>query len=148
MEISIPRSKLKLILLGLGALLFVSLGILFLIYKEFFNINIYILIISSYFGIPFFGSILVFISFSFFSKKPAVVINEKGITDNSAMISIGFIEWSEIENIFPYRYINQTFIGIWPKDLSTFLSRFPPFKRFLLSLNKNLVAVPLNIALT
>jgi hypothetical protein len=45
-------------------------------------------------------SLIVFAIFvitkSLFSKKPALIINEKGITDNAIQSGVGFIPWSDI----------------------------------------------------
>ncbi|WP_026478112.1 hypothetical protein, partial [Alkaliphilus transvaalensis] len=35
-------------------------------------------------------------------KKPALIINEKGIYDNISYVRLGHISWDEIERVYPY----------------------------------------------
>jgi hypothetical protein len=76
---------------------------------------------------------------------PAVVINSKGIVDNSSGVSVGFIAWDEIEEIREYSFQDQTFLGITLKDVNKVVARQPKWRRSVIRANLKLGAAPVNI---
>lgn len=102
-RIEIPLSKIKIFWLLLGGILFVTIGVLFVSNPEGY--------VSLMFGSPeiiwfggalslsFFGFISIFIIKKIFDKKPGLIIDERGITDNSTITSVGLIEWKDITGI-------------------------------------------------
>lgn len=50
-------------------------------------------------GVLFFGLCVFFILKKIFSRKIGLIINEKGIIDNSNATSVGLIEWKDITEI-------------------------------------------------
>lgn len=102
--IEIPLSKGKLVLMFAGSLLFVAAGFWFIKAPETFTETIFkpsptLIIILGYASIIFFGLCAVFIFRKLFDTKAGVVIDDKGIHDNSSGVSAGFIPWSDISNI-------------------------------------------------
>lgn len=100
-EIKIPISNKKVIFLILGALAFVLIGIWFVINPESLSStryrNPYIIQVVGIVSIAFFGLCFIFGLSKLFSKKfKGVIINEKGIDDNSSGISVGLVEWNDI----------------------------------------------------
>lgn len=94
--IEIPLSKNKLVLLSLGALLFVAVGIFFIVKPENNSDYLRILGIAS---VSFFALCLMFFIKKLFDKEKGLIINENGIVDNSSGVSVGLIEWTDIEDI-------------------------------------------------
>jgi len=85
-RIEIPLSKTKIILFLIGALAFVVAGSLCISEPERFASIRYpkdIVFIIGILGVSFFGICFAFIAKKAFSKKPGLVINDKGIIDNS-----------------------------------------------------------------
>ncbi len=102
-KIEIPLSKRKLILALIGSLLFVIVGCLATVKPEYFVSPIFrnyevvrIIGVSSFI---FFGFCLLFIARKLFDNKPGLIIDQKGITDNSNVLGIVFIEWQDITGI-------------------------------------------------
>ena len=98
-EIKITLSKSKIILLLIGALLFVIVGAYSVLVPEKFASVRFpenVVFISGLAGILFFGLCFVFISKKVFSQKPGLIINDEGIIDNSNATSVGLIEWEDI----------------------------------------------------
>ncbi|WP_082331975.1 STM3941 family protein [Mangrovimonas xylaniphaga] len=102
-KIEIQLSKTKILLLLIGATVFVTLGILFIINPEqYANIrfrNAETIRVAGIASAAFFGLCLVFITKKLFDKKVGLTIDQNGITDNSNATSIGLIEWDDIKNI-------------------------------------------------
>ena len=141
-ELVIPPSRLKLVGTLLGALAFVALGVLMMI------IEMRQGLFAKFIGlvcVAFFGAVAVSVLKHLIILGPAIVINAKGIVDNSSGVSVGFIAWDEIAEVREYTVANQTFLGIVPKDLDTLVARQPKWKRRMIRANLKLGAAPVNI---
>jgi hypothetical protein len=68
-----------------------------------------------------------------------------GIFDNASLLGVGFITWNEIAEVGEYRFKNQVFVGIVPKDLDALLARLPAWKGRTIRANVLLGAAPVNI---
>lgn len=99
--IEIPLSKKKLLLIVLGALLFMALGLTFILYPEPFTRRL----LGSTLLVQLLGGVclLLFALFGItavqklISKKIGLRIDEDGITDHSHANSVGLIPWRDIE---------------------------------------------------
>ena len=102
-KIEIQLSKTKILLLLLGATVFVVLGILFILNPEQFEStrfrNPEMIRIAGIASVTFFGLCLVFIARKLLDKKAGLTIDQNGITDNSNATSVGLIEWNDITDI-------------------------------------------------
>jgi len=101
--IEIPLSKKKILLLLLGAIVFVGLGIWYIVIPDQVVSVQYrnpeFIRIAGIASFVFFGICAVFIAKKLFDKKIGLIIDESGITDNTNGTSIGLIEWSDITGI-------------------------------------------------
>lgn len=140
-----PR-KGKMILYGIGCLIFVALGaLLFGIgLTESGSDRIKFLIIGGI-ALVFFGICMVYWVKSMFKAKPALIINNVGITDQSTYIAPGLIKWEEIEDIDFVQFGGQTYIGIFTKDPDLVVNRSSSFKKQLNRMNKGLLPSQVNI---
>lgn len=141
-ELVIPPSRLKLLGTLLGALGFVALGLLlmFVDMREGLLAKLIGLVC-----VAFFGAVALSALKHLLSLGPAIVINAKGIVDNSSGVSVGFIAWDEIAEVREYTFQNQTFLGITLKDAATVIARQPRWKRTAIRANLKLGAAPVNI---
>lgn len=160
-ELIIYPSKWKIFGIAFGALIFISLGIILAVYREKlvidfllnlkFNQNFStllsycIIFITSYIGVPFFSLCFIYAIYRLIYPKPAIIINNGGIFDNGSSVGIGWIKWDEIEEIFPYEFMGQIFLGIIPKDINMILNRQGIFKKAIMKINKGFVKAPINI---
>lgn len=143
----ISKSKLKLFKLLLIAIAFVSASLWMIIsggagnrYGE----------ISTKFwgfaGITFFGVCLVLILWKFFDTKPGLIIDGKGITDNSSLVSVGFIPWNDILGIYECTVSEQKFLTIFVKDPDKYLMCKSIIKRTMLKMNMKMCGTPITIS--
>ncbi len=102
-KIEIQLSKTKILLLLIGATIFVVLGILFIMNPEQFKNPLFrnpeAIRIAGIASVAFFGLCLIFIARKLFDKKVGLTIDQNGITDNSNSTSLGLIEWADITGI-------------------------------------------------
>ncbi|WP_054957251.1 STM3941 family protein [Paenibacillus dakarensis] len=94
----------------------------------------------------FFGFGMFYFISRMINKKPSLIVNDEGITDQSSYIEAGVIPWGEIKNIELYSYINQRMIGIQLHHPEKFMSKQKGFKKLLMRANQGLVNTPINIA--
>lgn len=91
------------LLLFIGAALFVVLGMLLLLNPDDFTTaasrNPAMIRIAGIVATVFFGLCLAFITRKLFDKKVGLTIDQDGITDNSNATSVGLIEWADITGI-------------------------------------------------
>jgi hypothetical protein len=141
-ELVVPTSRPKLIAVVAGSAAFVAAGAWMLTMAEREGLFIGTVAVAS---IAFFGACGAYALFRIAQPTPAVVINRQGIVDNASAVSVGFIRWDEIGELREYRFRNQAFLGIVPRDLDAVLARQPAWKRFAIRANLRLGAAPVNI---
>lgn len=78
-------------------------------------------------------------------KKPALILSEDGLTDQSSYIAAGFLKWEEIMEVQFYQYGGQPFLGIITVDPELIIQRSSGFKRLLNKMNKGLVEAQVSI---
>ena len=151
-RIEIPLSKKKITLLLFGAIAFVIGGILIASNPEQFIPNIFritdpeIIRISGIAGILFFGLAVIYGSRKFFDKKVGLIIDSKGITDNSNASSIGLIEWNDILDIRTKQIISTEFLLIDIKDPEKYIGKAKNrLQAKLMRANLNMYHTPLSI---
>ncbi|RKS02857.1 STM3941 family protein [Flavobacterium sp. 102] len=148
-EIRIALSKRKLIFAFIASIIFVAIGIKFILkpesYVSFSHRNFELIRIVGYASLIFFGLCLIYIIFKAFDKKPGLIVNENGITDNSNFTSFGLIEWSEIIGIRTEQVMSTKFILIDVLSPEKFIQNSPKFKATLMKSNLKMYGTPLSI---
>lgn len=148
--IEIKSSKTKLTLLLFGSLLFVFLGILFLSNPDKFSSAIFtsktVIQIVGAMAILFFGLCLIILLKSFFTKKFNLIINEKGIIDNSSFVSVGMISWDDITSIKSINVLSTKFLIIHVKDPNKYLNNQGSMKRKMLQRTLSTYGTPISIS--
>lgn len=125
-EIKIPLSKTKISLLLIGTFIFIVGGVWGIIDPERFSSTRYpknIVFIIGIVGASFFGICFVFIAKKAFSNKPGLVINDKGIIDNSNATSVGLIEWSDITGMKTLKISSSKIIVIETSKPEKYIKR-------------------------
>ena len=98
-----------------------------------------------YIGAPLFSLFLIYICYRLLKPRPSVIINEEGIFENASPFGAGMIRWEEIESMFVYKIMDNSFLGIVPVNLETILARQSVIKRFLFRMNKGVAQAPFAI---
>lgn len=142
LPLNIPQKKTKLWISLLGAICFVSMGI-FVLSKPH----------STHSWAPIFGwaSILFFgLTGTLSSKKlldtrPALIINDKGIWDNTTFTQVGLITWNSITQITHQKIVNNHFIFIYTKDPEVYLNKVSGISLRILRKNQQGFGTPFTI---
>lgn len=143
-EFVVYFSKSKLLSLAIGAFIFVILGYILLAISIDSKRELYLGIIGS-FSILFFGLGVAYAIKMIFSSKPAVIINEQGITDHSSLIGAGLIDWKDISDVNFVPFLGNSFLGIYTHDKNLIINRTKGIKKLMNKLNKPLVKSQVNI---
>ena len=147
----IPISKRKITLLFFGSVLFVAFGVYFLMEPGKFvgpvmQSKPFVFIIGAA-AVIFFGICAVFAGIKFFDKRPGIIIDKNGITDNSSGVSGGLISWKEITGISTAQVHNQRFILLMVNDPEKRIEAEPgSFKKRMMKINYRMYNTPVCIS--
>ena len=97
-------------------------------------------------GIVLFGAAGVFGIKKLFDKKVGLIIDKNGITDNSSALSIGLIEWKDINGIELTQVNSIKFLRIGVKNPEKYISKAKNgIKAKLMKINMNMYGSPIYI---
>ena len=126
-RIEIALSKVKLILALLGSIVFVLLGFWLIVNPGRFESTVFsnhtFIFVAGILATAFFGFCGFYISKKLADPKPGLIIDHKGITDNTSGISAGFIPWSDIKEFKTAQVINQKFIMVIVYNPENYIER-------------------------
>ena len=143
MQIEIPMSKSKVVMLILGAIAFVAGGIwLWLMAEEIGRSHPLYVKIVAIACVLFFGLCAIYGSFKVFDARPGLIIDDQGIIDNSSGVAAGRIFWDEIIGLT----VSKKFITILVVNPEKFLARGNFLIKFLNMANMKLTGSPINIS--
>lgn len=91
--------------------------------------------IAAWLCVPIFGSSALFALSRLFSNKPAITIDNAGITDNASALSVGFIPWSDITGVRIGTVKRQKFLGLLLRNPEKYLAKASLLKRLLMKSN-------------
>jgi hypothetical protein len=137
--------KIRIFILGLLSFFFVALGVLFLYLASIADGDVWVLRVVGIISIVFFGFCLLYYVYSFLSSKPALIINDEGIQDNSSYSAAGMVKWEEILDI---RWVNvqrQVFLGLVTHDPLLIINRTKGFKKVMNKINQRMIETHVNI---
>ena len=148
-EIRIPLSKFKLILLILGSIAFVATSAFILLNP---NADLgrryppFVLKIVSIIGVLFFGATGIIGIRKLFQNTPGLILNEKGISDESSGVSIGLIKKEDIIAVRKHQVMSTKFLLIDVKNPEAYieLGKNAATKK-LLKMNFNQYGTPISI---
>ena len=149
-QIEIPLNKSKIVMMFIGSLAMVAVGIWFVISPPTIR-NSYWgdptkLAIVGYASIVLFGFLAVIFSRKLPDKKPGLIIDNSGLTDNSGALSVGHISWSDVEDISVLEIQRNKMLMIHVKDPHKYIDRQTNLiKRKLMQMNNNSYGTPISI---
>ncbi|MBL7764535.1 MAG: hypothetical protein JNJ58_00440 [Chitinophagaceae bacterium] len=148
--LEIPLNKSKILLLILLSLL-IGVGGMWFVFGQYsfqltlFGFSINMKILGSIVAI-FFGACTILLFKKYQDKKPGLIIDTGGLTDNSSAVSAGFIPWDDIESIHMLTLNRQDFIQIKVSNPQDYIDQQKSsFKRKLMQLNQSTYGSPINI---
>lgn len=145
--IVIPLSKKKIIFIILGSLIFIVLGLWFVLapdMKKYLTPAIAWVIGCS--SLLIFGLSLAYGIIKFFDKKPGLVIDERGILDNSSGMAAGLIPWGMITFIKPMEIAQTKYLKVGVTDPEEVIARQRGFKKMLMKYNYKFSHTPVTVS--
>lgn len=148
-QIIIPQSKTKVILLTLGAILFVFLG--YWLWSTADNQTRYdppivkLMAINSFI---FFGLCGLFGFRKLFDRKPGLIIDQHGITNNSTATGEETIVWDDITELSIQEIKRTKFILVFVKNPKDYINKANIFKKFWMNINYHVYGTPISITST
>ena len=148
----IPVGKKKIVVILIGGLTLVAGGLWLALNPENFIPNIFrirnpdVIRFWGIVGTLFFGLALAFEIKKLFDKRPGLIIDENGITDNSNASSIGLIKWTDITEVKTEQVMSTKFFLVYVKNPDEYIEKPKSrIKRKLLQANMNKYGTPLSI---
>ncbi len=93
-----------------------------------------------------FGFFLLFWIVKLLGRKPAIVIDKNGITENSTSISVGEIPWSDIDSVKTTKSYPAKLITLMLNDPKKYIDKENSFfKRKMMTINYKKSGSPINI---
>lgn len=153
-KIEIPLNKTKLIFGVAFTFLLVLTGIWFFIEADetaktsvfFLFKNPLVNRIFNILVILIFGWLTIYGAKKIFKNSIGLIIDDNGITDNSALLNVGLIKWNEITEIKTETYQNSKFLLVFVKEPNQFLENVRGLKRKMMQGNMNTYGTPLSIS--
>lgn len=149
-RIEIPLSRKRIFLMLLGSLMFVAIGLWFVITPP--------TISNSYWGNPeklaivgcasivFFGLCVFYLFRKLSDNKPGLITDQTSLTDNSSGVSGGQILWADIEGISVMEVHKQKLIMIHVTNPQDYINKqTSSFKRKMMQMNYKMYGTPLSI---
>ncbi len=97
-DIVIFPSRKKLVLMAVGAFVFIAIGVFIIRKPETFWI---VRVLGGYLGVAFFGICLGYAIFRLIKPKPSLVINDEGVFDNASAVGAGMsVDLESVENVY------------------------------------------------
>lgn len=148
--VEIKNSKIKVLMLLAGLILFLFLGIYLVIYPHKFVSMIFrnvtfITIAGAIASIFSLFSLIVLVKI-IFTKKLGITINENGITDHSAYTSVGMVSWDDIVSIRKIDIASNKFLIINVKDPDKYIRTKSRTKQRLLKITLRNYGSPISIS--
>ncbi|MBS4210031.1 hypothetical protein KHA95_18395 [Bacillus sp. FJAT-50079] len=133
-------------MLAFMCLLFIMLGIVFIVFSsgETGSVGFWLKVIGVL-VIAIFALCLIYYVKVLMEKKPALIVSEEGIFDQSSYIGAGLVRWEEIEAIDFVQFSGQVFLGITTYDPELIINRTSGVKKWLNKANRGLVSAQVNI---
>jgi hypothetical protein len=149
-RIEIPLSKSKIIMMLISALVFVAIGLWFVIappqIKNSYWGNPTRIAIAGYASIIFFGLCAAHFIRKLPDTNPGLIIDNTGLLDNSGALSAGRILWEDIENISVLQMHKQKLLMLEVKNPQDYIDRQKSLlKRKGMELNYKMYGTPLSI---
>ena len=146
-SVVVPLSKGKILLLALGAVVFIVLGAWFYLNAD--DMPYRNPLVAKTVGgacVLFFGVCAIYASRKLFDSSPGLIIDAEGLVDNSSGISAGRIPWSDITGFKVSTIQRQKFLSIEVRNPEAYLQRASRPKRFLVAANMKFFGGPIHIS--
>ncbi|OJW77948.1 MAG: hypothetical protein BGO69_10900 [Bacteroidetes bacterium 46-16] len=148
--IEISLSKVKVIWLFAGCVLFIILGAFFVIDPEMMVSPIMrspeVVYITGITSLGFFGLCSIFVAQKLLDTTPGLIIDQNGIINNTGAINVGLIEWKDITRIETMQVMSARFIVLYVSTPEKYINRAKNmFIKQVMNLNYKKFGSPISI---
>ena len=150
-RVVIPLSKSKMVFLLLIACAFVALGWWMFAQdaaeieaQRRFNSPLFVHGVGL-FNMVCFGLVGALMLRKLFDPSPGLVVDDRGLTDNTSAFSAGFVPWSDITGFEVRQIQRQRVLYVRLKDPEKYIARFSPIRRKLFRASERLGASPVTL---
>ena len=149
-RVEIPLSKTKIVLLLVGALIFVLLGASFLIFPDVFITNYRklspaVIRVIGAASVLFFGAAAIFSFRKIGDKRPGLIIDDQGIFDNTNGTSIGVISWKDITKIETMEIASTKLLLVHVSNPEDYIDKVSGLRKVAMRENYKRYGTPLSI---
>ena len=81
-----------------------------------------------------------------FDSAPGLVLDERGLTDNSSLFSAGFLPWSDIDGFDVYQVQKQRMVVVLLRDPDAYVARLGTLRRWMARANRSMAPSPVMLA--
>jgi len=146
-RIEIPLSKAKLLVLIVGAALFVALGVwLFLTADKQVRYDPSYVKGVAIVAIGFFELCGAYGLTKLFGNRPGLILDSAGLVDNSSAFAVGRVAWNEIRDIRVLSIRRQRFLALIVRDPGKYLCQGSFVRQYLKTKTFELTGSPVTIA--
>lgn len=103
-------------------------------------------IAAGFAGMVFFAGVTVALIRLIRSKKPGLIVNDRGFVDASSGVAAGVVSWEQVRSIGFTNVKGGKFITVMVKDPEAFVQRGGLIKRLLCRLNARMYSSPVQIS--
>ncbi len=81
------------------------------------------------------------------NEEIVLCVDENGVMDNSSAIAFGFMPWSDIEDVYLTKFMNETYIDLKLKNSGYYMEKLPAWKKSLVAANLKMGMEAVSISL-
>ena len=146
-RVEIPLSKVKIVTIMFGGILFVATGfwMFWMADRQQEFLPMYMKVAGASL-IIFFGACVLYMIVKIYDDRPGLIIDSRGITDNSSGIAAGLITWESIKQIEKKYIKGQRFIAIKVANPNRYIERESGLKRIFMNMNLKMYETPIYIS--
>ncbi len=153
-ETVIELSKVKIVLLIVGALIFAAVGFRIatadsatvLREARYFAFSPNVIWFIGIAGVVFASAGCLFGIYKFFDKRPGLVLRASGFVDNTSAVAAGFVPWSEVTAVQTFQVARQKMLVVMVADPQRYMRRGNSLSRAAKRTNFNLCGSPIAIS--
>jgi hypothetical protein len=97
-------------------------------------------------SIIFFGACVLYAITKLYDDKPGLIIDSRGITDNSSGVAAGLVTWESITYIEENVIKGQKFIAVGVENPKRLIERQSGLKRIFMNMNYKYYKTPIHIS--
>jgi hypothetical protein len=143
--ITVPKSDLKILLILAGSIAFICVACWLATTGHVRHVTHGKMLVITYVGIPFFSLCGIAAIVRLLDRRPALVVDDRGITNHASFFAAGAIPWADIDRLEKVIFSGQEMIAVHLKDVDAFTRTLSLPKRLFMRANVKAGYAPISI---